>query len=174
MIVGVFSVSPKGGMGKDNKLLYYDTDDMRLFQQNTKGNVVIMGRATWDSLPKKPLMNRTNIVVTKEKPLDFLKYKDTMFVTVKECDTIIRLGKTIYKTTDVYIIGGARLLNRYKNDLQYLYVSHFKEEKEADTYLPQLDMSEFSKTYEEDYDKFVYCEYEKISELDKKVIEILK
>ena len=74
----------------------------------------------------------------------------------------------------MYIIGGARLLNRYKNDLQYLYVSHFKEDKEADTFLPQLNMEEFSKTYEEEYDKFVYCEYEKISELDKKVIEILK
>ncbi len=174
MIVGVFSVSPKGGMGKDNKLLYYDTDDMRLFQQNTKGNVVIMGRATWDSLPKKPLGNRTNVVVTKEKPLDYIKYDNTYFISVLECDRLINQCKTILKQTDLYIIGGARLLNRYKNDLQYLYVSHFKEDKEADTFLPQLNMEEFSKTYEEEYDKFVYCEYEKISELDKKVIEILK
>lgn len=173
MIGAVFSISPNGGMGYKNKLLYYDPEDMKLFKENTKDKVVIMGRATWDSLPKKPLTDRVNVVVTKEKPLDFLKYENTHFVTVKECDTIINLCKGILNQTDVYIIGGARLINRYKNDLQFLYVSFFNEEKQADTFLPTLNLDEFSQTYKEEFKNFTYREYEKITELDKKVLELV-
>lgn len=173
MIGAVFSVSPSGGMGKDGKLLYDNIKDMKLFKENTTDSVVIMGRATWESLPKKPLMNRINVVVTRNKPLDALKYDDTYFISITECDALVKMCSGILHKTDIYIIGGARLLLRYVKDIEFMYISHFKEEKEADTHLPVFDMEEFNLTYEEDFGEFVYKEYQKPDILTKKVLKLL-
>lgn len=174
MVGIVMSVSPSNGIGKDNKLLYHNIADMKLFRENTKGKVVIMGRATWDSLPKKPLSDRINVVVTSKKPTDYLKYENTHFITIRECDNLINLCNTILRQTDVYLIGGARLINRYKNQIGFMYISHFKNEKEADTYLPELDMSDKYLTYEEDFGEFIYKEYSVLDDLTKGVIKILE
>ena len=54
-------------IGKDNKLLYTIKEDLNHFKNLTNGNVVIMGRKTYESLPKKPLPNRINIILTRDK-----------------------------------------------------------------------------------------------------------
>jgi len=59
-------ISVNRGLGKDGRLLFHIPEDMAFFKQQTKteGSVVIMGRKTWESLSKKPLAGRTNIVVS--------------------------------------------------------------------------------------------------------------
>lgn len=53
-----------GAIGKGGDIPWHAPEDLALFQRETTGGVVIMGRKTWDSLPKKPLPRRANIVVT--------------------------------------------------------------------------------------------------------------
>ena len=59
-------ISADRGLGKDGRLLFHIPEDMAFFKQQTKteGSVVIMGRKTWESLGKKPLAGRTNVVMS--------------------------------------------------------------------------------------------------------------
>ena len=64
----IVCVSENWGIGKDNNLLFSLPPDMKFFRETTLGKVVIMGRGTLDSFPGgKPLKNRTNVVLTRDK-----------------------------------------------------------------------------------------------------------
>jgi dihydrofolate reductase len=66
MIVLVVAASRNGVIGKDGRIPWHISDDLKRFKALTMGHPIIMGRKTWDSLPKKPLPGRTNIVVTRQ------------------------------------------------------------------------------------------------------------
>ena len=55
----------KGGIGKNGKLPWHISEDLKNFKKLTTGHTIIMGRKTWDSLPVKPLPNRKNIILSK-------------------------------------------------------------------------------------------------------------
>jgi dihydrofolate reductase len=66
MITLVLAVAENGVIGKDGAIPWRIADDMKRFKALTLGKPVVMGRKTWDSLPRKPLPERTNIVVTRQ------------------------------------------------------------------------------------------------------------
>lgn len=63
----IAAVAANRVIGSDNDLPWHLPEDFAFFKQYTSGKPVIMGRKTWDSLPKKPLPNRRNIVITRQK-----------------------------------------------------------------------------------------------------------
>ena len=67
MITLIAAIAENGAIGLDNKLLFWLPDDMRRFRQLTTGHTVIMGRRTWESLPKGALPNRRNIVLSRQQ-----------------------------------------------------------------------------------------------------------
>ena len=105
MIIAIVSVDEKYGIGKDGKLLVSHSEDMNFFKTMTTGNIVVMGRKTWDSLPKKPLPNRTNIIITShpEKSDNI----ETTFTTMEDFLDNLEYLNTGEK--DIYIIGGGFL-----------------------------------------------------------------
>jgi dihydrofolate reductase len=66
MITLVLAMTKNGVIGKDGAIPWRIADDMKRFKRLTVGKPVVMGRKTWDSLPRKPLPDRTNIVVTRQ------------------------------------------------------------------------------------------------------------
>src|SRR5664280_2468087 len=64
MISIIVAVSEDWGIGKDNELLWHISEDLKRFKRLTLGNIVIMGKRTWESLPRRPLPGRKNIVLT--------------------------------------------------------------------------------------------------------------
>ncbi|MTH76152.1 dihydrofolate reductase [Paracoccus aestuariivivens] len=58
-----------GAIGKNNEIPWHSPEDLKMFQRETTGGAIIMGRRTWVSLPFKPLKNRLNIVVTRDAHL---------------------------------------------------------------------------------------------------------
>jgi dihydrofolate reductase len=62
----VVAASRNGVIGKDGGLPWHISSDLKLFKQITLGKPVIMGRKTWDSLPRKPLPGRRNIVISRK------------------------------------------------------------------------------------------------------------
>lgn len=66
---------PNGVIGKDNTLPWSIADDLKWFKQKTTGGIIIMGRKTWESLPKNYLPNRINIVLTRNTEKTFSKIK---------------------------------------------------------------------------------------------------
>jgi len=71
MISIIVAVSEDWGIGKDNELLWHISEDLKRFKRLTSGNTVIMGKKTWESLPRRPLPGRKNIVLTDD-PQDII------------------------------------------------------------------------------------------------------
>jgi len=101
-IVLVLAVAENGVIGKDGGIPWHISEDMKRFKALTMGHTVVMGRKTWDSLPKKPLAGRVNVVVTRQK--------DWHAEGATRADS---LGRATSGTSGtVMIIGGAEIYER--------------------------------------------------------------
>ena len=67
MISYVVAVSKNGVIGREGGLPWYISSDLKRFKEITMGKPVVMGRKTWESLPRKPLPGRRNIVITRQR-----------------------------------------------------------------------------------------------------------
>ena len=141
----IVAIAQNGAIGKDNDLLWHLSSDLKRFKKLTTGHPVVMGRRTWDSLPKKPLPGRQNIVMTNNP--DFAVEGATvvhsvneLFKTLKDCDE------------EVFIIGGGRIYNMLMPWVDRLYITWVhKDFPEADTFFPVIDLSEFTKVNETEH-----------------------
>lgn len=144
-------------IGYKGDLPWHIPEDFKLFKEITKGKPVIMGRKTWESLPKKPLPNRTNIIVSR----NFKVFDENVFV----CDSLSEAVSFATSKTqeEVFIIGGAQL---YKQALDLNYVTHMylscvKKTVEGDTYFPKFNEDDFKIIEERNFDEFIFRIYEK-------------
>mgnify|MGYP004457001829 CR=1 FL=1 len=105
MISAIVSVDENMGIGANGKLLVSYPEDMKFFKDTTIGHIVVMGRKTWDSLPKKPLPNRLNIIITShpEKSDDI----NINFITME--DFLDNLEYLDAGDKEIFIIGGASI-----------------------------------------------------------------
>ena len=137
MISAIVAVDENWGIGYNGDLLEHIPEDLKYFKQLTSGNTIVMGRKTWDSLPKKPLPNRFNIVITSQE-----RHFEEMTAFIPFSEAVSRL-KHSPKEDDWFIIGGGQI---YKELLPYcdrVYVTKiFKNHNQVDTYFPNLDESE--------------------------------
>lgn len=105
-------INNKFYIGKDNKLLYHIKDDMDNFKKITTGNVVIMGRNTFESLPnKKPLPNRINIIITSDKNYHINSNENTYIAS--SIEDAIDLCQSLFNDKKWYIIGGASIYKQF-------------------------------------------------------------
>lgn len=147
-------------LGKDNKLLWHIPEDFKRFKNLTSGHPIIMGRKTWDSLPLKPLPNRTNIIVTQNS-----KLKTTKIFVVNSMKQAIEMGKRT-GTEEAFIIGGGQIYEQAikKGLVDKLYLTVIDANFDADTFFP--DYSEFKKVVFEEEGESDGYEY-KFLELEK-------
>jgi dihydrofolate reductase len=101
-IVLVVAVADNGVIGKDGKIPWHISEDLKRFKALTMGHTVVMGRKTWDSLPRKPLPGRVNVVVTRQKDWQ-----------AEGAIAASSLGEATAGTSGaVMIIGGAEIYER--------------------------------------------------------------
>ena len=132
------------GIGKKNRLLVSIPSDMKFFREKTTGKVVVMGRKTLESFPNgRPLKNRTNIVLTKNK--DYA-VKDAVIVHSEE-ELKEELRK--YKEEEIFVIGGESVYRMLLPLCSAVYVTRIEQEFEADTFYPNLDEKKEWKMTEE-------------------------
>ena len=132
MIVSqIVAVSKNGVIGKDNRLLWKLYDDMKLFKQITNGHFVLMGRKTYESLGK-PLPNRTNIIVSKNK--DYKIEHENCFV-VNSINKGIQLAKEADET-ELFIIGGGQVYSQTLDISDRIYRTVVDVDIEGDTFFP--------------------------------------
>ena len=132
------------GIGKKNRLLVSIPSDMKFFREKTTGKVVVMGRKTLESFPNgRPLKNRTNIVLTKNKDYAL---KDAVIVHSEE-ELKEELRK--YKEEEIFVIGGESVYRMLLPLCSAVYVTRIEQEFEADTFFPNLDEKKEWKMTEE-------------------------
>lgn len=176
------------GIGIDNKIPWYIKTDLNYFKDTTSylkytnnnpnnlktttyKNMVVMGRKTWDSIPKKykPLENRINIVLSTNTNQDFIdsieQYKDTFVKhSFDEIISICNLNSQ-FKFGDIFIIGGSTIYNEAirSNLVSDIYITEIYEKYECDTYFPVINskykLYEISKFHNENDIYFRFLKY---------------
>jgi dihydrofolate reductase len=131
MISIIVAVSEDLGIGKDNDLLWHLPEDMKRFKRLTTGNTVIMGRRTWESLPRKPLQNRRNIVITDITGEEFEGAESASSINdaVSKCQ----------KDEEAFIIGGGSVYRQFMPLADRLYITHVHKTAPADIFFPEID-----------------------------------
>ncbi len=133
----IVAIAQNGAIGKNNDLLWHLGSDLKRFKQLTTGHPVVMGRRTWDSLPKKPLPGRQNIVMTNNPDFEaegatVVHSVNELFKALKGCDD------------EVFVMGGAAIYEALLPFTNRLYITRVYRDYEADVYFPTIDMSEFT------------------------------
>lgn len=137
MIRAILACDDDWGIGKDGDLPWpHNPADLKWFKQCTDGGVVVMGRKTWESLPRKPLPNRINYVVTSDPNIEEGYYGR---FSSKNVDNAIRtiIEDRIKPTPDIWIIGGAQLVESCLTVVDEIWLSRIKGTYDCDTFLPR-------------------------------------
>jgi len=108
----ILACDPRGGIGKDNNLPWERLEgDLKRFKELTTGQTVVMGRNTWNSLPVKPLPNRTNYVFTSHAE------------DLKGIPNTRQIINPAWISDNDWLIGGASLFRSLYNDISEIHLS---------------------------------------------------
>lgn len=145
MIAAIVAVDSNWGIGYNGDLLESIPADLKHFKEITSGHTIIMGRKTWDSLPKKPLPNRTNIILSREYGITFDTDTQIGYMNLK---WLYRMLENIDADKEIYVIGGGQIYKELLSLCDRIYVTKiYKEHENVDTYFPNLDaIGEWSAT----------------------------
>lgn len=140
----IAAVAQNLAIGNANKLLYWLPNDLKRFKSLTTGHTVIMGRKTFDSLPKGALPNRRNIVLSRtvsELP------GAEVFATLEEA---LRNCKC---EEEVYIMGGESVYRQAMSMADRLCLTEIKDTpKVADAFFPRFDMADWQAVWTEEHE----------------------
>lgn len=132
-------------LGKNNDLIWHFKEDMKFFKETTMGHPVIMGRKTFESLPKA-LPGRKNIVISANP-----EYKADGAEVVTSVEEAIKLTEA--ESSDAFVIGGGRIYTEFLPYADNLYLTEINAEcPDADTYFPDFNKSDYIKEIVNFYD----------------------
>ena len=135
----IWAQDENGGIGKDGKLPWYISEDLKNFKKLTSGSTILMGRNTWESLPARPLPERRNIVLSSKVLSDVECY-----TSVVEC--IEKLDND--GTEKFFVIGGSTVYRNFIHRADELHITQVNEMTQGiDTYFP-ITMLKIKKQFE--------------------------
>lgn len=153
MISIIAALDPNRVIGKDGKLPWHISEDLKNFKRLTSGATVIMGRRTFESIGR-PLPNRNNIVIsTTMQPQAGID-------VCRSLPEAIEKAKSYNK--DIFIIGGSRAYREALPIADRMYLSFVKKEYDGDAYFPEFDESKWKITDRKDFEEFELVAYERI------------
>lgn len=130
MLTLIVARARNGAIGRNGTIPWHAPEDLRAFQRETLGGALIMGRATWDSLPRKPLPQRLNIIVTSRPaaPVD-----GAIFTGLESALPLaLEAGHT-----RIYAIGGAKIYAHFLPLAHRLLITEVDVDvPDADTFFP--------------------------------------
>ncbi|NRY60801.1 dihydrofolate reductase [Clostridium beijerinckii] len=141
MISIIVAIAKDNVIGKDNKLLWHISEDLKRFKKITTGKKMIMGRKTFESLPGI-LPNREHIVLTRDNNFNV----DSDKVTI-EHDFNSVLQRYSECEDEIFVIGGAEIYKQFLPYAKKLYLTKVDEEFEGDTYFPGINYSNYNTEY---------------------------
>jgi dihydrofolate reductase len=120
-------------IGKNGALPWVLKDDLKRFKELTTGNTIVMGRKTYESIGR-PLPNRTNIVISRDKSLQ-----------IEGCHVVSSVKEAMLIDMDPFVIGGEEIYKMFLPlvDKIYLTTVHTRI-KDADSFFPELDLDEWN------------------------------
>jgi len=130
-----------GVIGRDGGLPWRLRSDLQLFKANTMGKPCIMGRATWESLPLKPLPGRLNIVLSRDP--EFRPKGALVCQNFEEAVEIAREQARDDGVDEYAVIGGAKVFELALPRARRLYLTEVEAEPDGDVFFPAFDEAAF-------------------------------
>ena len=149
LTAGPIARDRNGVIGKDGTLPWRLKTDLANFRAVTMGKPVIMGRKTWESLPRKPLPGRTNIVLSRDG--SFEAKGAVVCDNFSEALSIAREQAAEDGAGEVCVIGGASLFELALARAQRIYLTEVDAEVEGDVTLSPIDESRWTEVRSQDY-----------------------
>ncbi len=140
-IAFVVAVSRNGVIGRAGGLPWHISTDLKRFKAITMGKPLIMGRKTWESLPKKPLPGRPNIVITRQK-----NYRAEGASVVSDVPSALAAAG---QADEVCVIGGGEIFDMFLAQTERIYLTEVDLEVDGDTFFPPLDRAQWRETAQE-------------------------
>ena len=143
----IVAVAENNVIGKNNQLVWHLPTDTKYFKDKTNGHCIMTGRKNYESIPEKfrPLPNRTNIVVTRQK-----NYSAPGAVVVNTIEEAISTAKQKGEA-ECFIIGGAEIYRQTINLADKLYYTTIHHSFDGDAFFPELDLSKWKLISKRDY-----------------------
>ncbi|AYW50590.1 dihydrofolate reductase [Tetragenococcus halophilus] len=136
MLIAIWAQDKNGLIGKDNKLPWYLPNDLKFFKNNTINNTLVMGRKTFEGMGGRPLPDRETIILTKDP-----NYKAENVKILHSIDEVIGLANR--QSTPVFVGGGTEIFRELLPHFDYLYRTFIDEVFTGDTYMPEVDWSQW-------------------------------
>ncbi len=162
----VAAIGRRGELGLEGGLLFRLKADMANFRAVTAGKPVVMGRKTWESLPRRPLPGRPNIVATRN--LAFMAPEAFVYSSLPPAMAAARAMAARAGVNEAAIIGGAEIYAAGMDAATAMTLTEVEAETEADAFFPDFDRAAWrevsTRRVEADADNeaaFVIREFEK-------------
>jgi len=139
----IFAADAKMGIGKDNSIPWRCKEDFQFFKKTTTGSIIVMGNRTWESLPKKPLPDRVNMVMSRSRNYSVVGHGHTIHF----CNSIGKIVEMCKKSRKpVFVIGGSQIYRLFLNQAikdpenfrcNLIYHTAIKGVYDCDTFFPK-------------------------------------
>lgn len=138
----IVAISENNAIGQAGDLLCYLPNDLKHFKELTIGATVVMGKTTFFSLPRRPLPNRRNIVLTRDESFG---YEGT-----EVAHSILEVKQMLTSDEKVFIIGGGQVYQQFMEEVDTLYITLIHHTwEDADTFFPAIDEQVWARVSEE-------------------------
>ncbi len=146
----IVAVAKNNAIGKNNNLLWHIKEDLVYFKKTTLGATVVMGRKTFESIGK-PLPGRRNVVVSKTmNEIEGIEIFRSIDQALGSCSS----------NEEVFIIGGGEIYKQSISLVQRIFLTIVDVNiPDADTFFPELDMSQWREIFREDHSRGVSFEH---------------
>lgn len=131
----IAAIADNGAIGKNNDLIWRLPNDLKRFKSLTDGHTIVMGRRTFESLPKGALPNRKNVVMTS--------MPEAIGTSAFVCSSWEEMMDLTEKDDNVFIIGGASIYSDALSIANRMYITRVHETFDADVFFPKIDYSEW-------------------------------
>jgi dihydrofolate reductase len=153
-IIIIAAMAENRVIGKDNALPWSLQADLAHFKELTDGWPCVMGRKTWESLPRRPLPGRLNVVVsrTTRETVPAVKVVPSLAAALEHCSSYRK----------IFICGGASIYREALPLATGIELTVIRQKYEGDTFFPEIDPAQWAKTNSVDFDTFSFVSYTKL------------
>lgn len=148
----IVAVASDGAIGRANDLLWHLPADLKRFKELTTGHTILMGRKTFESLPRGPLPNRRNIIISRSLPAQ---------PGAEVYPTIQQAIEACASDEEVFIIGGGEIYRQLLPNTEQIYLTRVQASfPDAEVFFPELDPIEWIEEVREVYPRDERNEYD--------------
>ncbi len=137
----VVAVANNWVIGREGGLPWHISSDLKRFKAITMGKPVIMGRKTWDSLPRKPLPGRLNIVITRQRD-----FQAEGAVVVADADAALAAAGA---AAEIVVIGGGEIYSLFLARADRIYLTEVDLDIDGDTQFPLINFAQWHESARE-------------------------